>query len=111
MPPTENSVVEHIKRANYQCYIWKHALKQVISVESPIGNGWEADISGNLLPKLMTKDPAPDGLAELVTCSCQKGCRKRCSCRSVNMSCSRACKCDLDCANVEICLDDERDMD
>lgn len=49
----------HVKRANYQCFIWKHARDQILSLESPTGNEWTKDKMGNLVPLLMAKDRAP----------------------------------------------------
>ena len=53
LPPTKNSLIHHVNRANYQTLIWKSALDPNANVGSPIGNGWKKD--GTLiLPVLMT---------------------------------------------------------
>ena len=47
-----------------------------------------------LTPKLMSKDPAPTSLLELMTCTCKKKeCSSNCSCASVSLSCTEACNC------------------
>lgn len=99
LPPTEESARCHIKRANYQCFIWKHARDGNLSVSSPIANGWTRDDSGNLAPMLMCNNPAPESLLELVVCGCKKGCTSRCSCRKAKLSCTLACGCDNECQN------------
>ena len=101
LPPTEDSAWYHVKRANYQCFIWKHARDRNLSLASPDGNGWSKDETGNLVPKLMAKDPAPDSLLELVVCKCKKGCNARCSCRKVGLSCTAACHCENECSNIQ----------
>jgi hypothetical protein len=52
----------------------------------------------------MTKDAAPEGLAELVVCKCNKSACKsiaRCVCRVNQMPCTEACGCmdDESCQN------------
>ena len=39
LPPTLDSLILHIQRANYQAYIWKHATKSSLVLPTPIGNG------------------------------------------------------------------------
>jgi hypothetical protein len=111
LPPTIDSAQEHIKRANYQCFIWKHARDRNLSVTSPVGNGWIKDDMGILIPKLMNKAPAPESLIELVACGCQKGCRVKCSCRSVQLPCTEACKCDSECSNVHMTMEGDEEED
>jgi hypothetical protein len=102
LPPTEESALHHVKRANYQCCIWKHARERYLSLPSPDGSGWTKDETGNLVPKLMANDPAPKSLLELVVCRCKKGCNARCSCRNVGLSCTLACTCKNECDNNPI---------
>ena len=99
-PPTEDSALYHVKRANYQCFIWKHARDRRLSLPSPDGNGWTKDEMGYLVPKLMEKDPAPESLLELIVCRCKKGCNARCFCRRVALSCTAACTCENECSNL-----------
>ena len=99
LPPTDDAAILHKKRANYQCYIWKSATTPVLQMPSPVGNGWTTSDDGNLLPKLMSQDPAPETIHELVICGCTKGCKTRCSCRQENLPCTPACKCADNCTN------------
>ena len=34
-PPTEGSALHHVKRANYQCFIWEHVRNRRLSLTSP----------------------------------------------------------------------------
>ncbi|KAL9958655.1 hypothetical protein ACROYT_G035704 [Oculina patagonica] len=81
LPPTEDGALYHVKRANYQCFIWKQARERSLSLTSPDGNGWIKDENGDLIPKLMEEDPAPESFLELIVCRCMKRCNARCSCR------------------------------
>ena len=41
LPPTSDSLSQHVKSANFQTLIWKSALDNNAPVENPIGHGWE----------------------------------------------------------------------
>ena len=102
LPPTADSLLHHIKRANYQSLIWRKALVAEQMLDSPTGNGWEHDKEGNLVPVLMNKPTAPNAILEFVTCKCSKSsCRKNCSCAKQELPCTEACLClgDDDCEN------------
>ena len=40
LPPTSDSLLQHIKRANYQAYVWRKALVPRQDLPIPAGNGW-----------------------------------------------------------------------
>jgi hypothetical protein len=94
LPPNQDSLDQNISRANYQCYIWRHAVQPVLNQPSFCEYGWEVDDVGNILVKWMTIAAAPESLLEFVNCKCQKGCEtKRCSCVKAELKCSDLCKC------------------
>ena len=62
LPPTQDAVIQHAKRAHNQASIWHHALEAKPSLPTPKEYGWKEDDNGNLIPFLMTKLPI------LVTC-------------------------------------------
>ena len=66
LPPTTDSVVQHVRRVCYQAFSWGQALttNTMLELPSPIGNGCEM-VEGLLTPCFMTKDPAPTSLLEL----------------------------------------------
>ena len=66
LPPTSDCLLQHLKRSNYQAFVWRHALEAMQDLESPEGHGWVRD-EKHLLPLLMTKAPAPESLLELTT--------------------------------------------
>ena len=40
LPPTHAALQKHQQRANYQAYVWKHALDARILKQGPDGQGW-----------------------------------------------------------------------
>ena len=76
-PSTEPELAEHIKRANYQSYIWQNATKLLFGLPSPEGNGWSRSEDGDLVPTKNVNPPAPEGFIELTTCKCQTGCKNK----------------------------------
>jgi hypothetical protein len=95
LPPTSDSLRHHINRANYQSYVWKHALDQDPNLPSPVGNGW-SNVKGQLMPVLMSKEPAPRGLLELTSCRCDKSACQRVDlrrCKANGLACTEACIC------------------
>lgn len=96
LPPTSDSLLQHLKRANYQTYIWRTSLTAMQDLPSPEGNGWKKEDT-ILQPVLMTKEPAPRSLMELTTCQCKKArCQSNCSCKNTGLSCTEACFCMAD---------------
>ena len=61
---------------------------------SPNGHGWTVE-NGELVPILMSRDPAPKGLIELTSCHCDKSActRNNCSCKARGIGCIESCGC------------------
>ena len=59
LPPTHDALLNHLKRANYQTYIWKNATTPVLNMPSPIGNGWKLGHDGLITQHLMNEPSAP----------------------------------------------------
>jgi hypothetical protein len=96
LPPTSDSLKQHLKRACYQTCIWRRALEAMQDLGNPADHGWEMRDSG-LQAVFMTKDPAPSSLVELTTCGCKKSnCKGNCSCTNTGLSCTEACSCMAD---------------
>ena len=113
LPPTMDSALEHIKRVNYQCYIWKNARIGYHSLPSPVGNGWMNDNTDSIIPKLMNQKPAPDTVLELIVCNCERGCQRRCSCKKALHPCTDGCGYDSnECTNgpSAYCEGDDEDL-
>ena len=96
LPPTSNSLRRHMKRANYQTFIWRSSLVAMQDLQSPVGHGWELE-DDCLKPVYMTKDPARRSLIALTTCNCKRSqCQGNCSCYNSDLSCMKACLCMAD---------------
>ena len=63
LPPTSDCLLQHLKRANYQAFLWKHALEAMQDLDSLEGHGWVRDRE-LIVPLLITKSPAPESLLE-----------------------------------------------
>ena len=102
IPPTKDALRLHILRANYQAYIWKHALNGHFIAPSPHGHGWLVkDFKISIL--WMRKDPAPKALLEFLHCkTCKKCDTYRCLCKKSGFQCSDICGCSaLHCENSQ----------
>jgi hypothetical protein len=74
LPPTRDSLLKHVERANYQSGVWYRCLTAQMVIPSPIGNGWMLSHEGIEI-QWMTRPPAPDSLLECTTCKCKTGCQ------------------------------------
>ena len=107
LPPTQDALHLHIRRANYQSMIWKRAQEACPSIPRPEDeNGWYLNDEGILKPKLMTQEVVSSACIQLAFCGCssEQSClNRRCTCVRLSLPCSRACKCcDTDrCRNPE----------
>lgn len=97
LPPTKDTLVQHIRRAHYQDTVWRSSLKSRQQLDSPIQNGWQRHADGTQLkPLLTTIDPVPRTCVAIVSCGCKsaRSCATtRCKCRKGEMICTPACSC------------------
>ncbi|KAL9975996.1 hypothetical protein ACROYT_G013225 [Oculina patagonica] len=79
LPPTSAALRYHLKRANYQVFLWKKALQPGIEQE-PVSHGWKLKEGRH---EIVWTDlaPSPQVVMETVCCGC-RGIRqtRRCSC-------------------------------
>ena len=54
LPPNEDSLDQHISRANFQCYIWRRSTQPILNLPSFCHHGWKIDTVGNDLINWMT---------------------------------------------------------
>ena len=93
LPPTSDSFIQHLKRANYQVLVWRKSLVGNQDLPEPQCSGWKEE-DGVLCPILMTSNPAPESIIKLTTCNCKKSlCRSTCSCANNGLCCTEACFC------------------
>lgn len=107
LPPTQDALHLHIRRANYQAMIWKRAQDATLSIRRPEDeNGWYLSDEGILKPKLMTQEEVSASCLQLAFCGCssENSClNRRCTCVRLSLPCSKACKCSdtLRCRNPQ----------
>ena len=109
LPPCKDSLMMHIKRANYQCALWKQATEKYPCIPSPTENGWVKESNG-LKPVFMTQEAVPKHLVELTVCHCKtsKCAMKKCRCVKNNLKCTSSCSCRKSvCQNVDQDSSDE----
>ena len=67
LPPCQSSLVEHIKRVNFQVAIWKCAhIPKVDFPEPTNGHGWTREKDGKMVPKWSGKDVLPPKLVDIL---------------------------------------------
>ena len=102
LPPTQNALIQHLKRSNYQAYIWRQSLHTTQDIPSPGGNGWILK-DQYLIPVLITQDAVPSNYVDLASCGCKSTgfrCRTRhCMCKKNRLRCTRGCSCKDFCCN------------
>ena len=104
LPPTLDALTLHLRRANYQCFIWRFACNPLLELPSPLDNGWKR-VEGIFEQERMSNAAVPDVIVELTRCNCKKGCKTNiCSCFRAKLVCTDACSCDdgYECENLEI---------
>ena len=72
LPPCQDTLRKHCKRANYQSAIWRRSLQSSPQIPLPIGSGWCLK-DGKLTIDWMSEEPAPKAVLELLreSASCQ----------------------------------------
>lgn len=92
-PPTSNATKYHLCRSFCQAAKWVNACKQMHSeLPSPVSSGGFREEDGHLIPVMVTTDPMPEMLVEIITCNCPSSCESgRCKCRKAKMNCTLLC--------------------
>lgn len=98
IPPTQNALLQHLKRAAYQAgYVWAQSIIANQKLPSPSDWGWQL-VKNEWHPVWITTAQASDSCAELVSCGCKTGCTtRRCKCVRADLSCTALCACDGEC--------------
>ena len=102
LPPTQDALILHIKRVNYQTMVWNKALEPCPSLPKPEDSGWYYS-EGLLKPKLMTREEVSAACLQLAYCGCSQegGCcvNRRCTFVQLFLCGFKACKCGDRCRN------------
>ncbi|KAL9976836.1 hypothetical protein ACROYT_G014171 [Oculina patagonica] len=97
-PPTSAALRYHLKRANYQVFLWKKALQPRIEQE-PVSHGWKLK-EGCLEIVWTDLAPSPQAVMEIVCCGCRAIRQmRRCSCVGKGFPFTEACTCSENCMN------------
>lgn len=104
-------LVQHLKHANDQPYIWNHVTNQYLQV-SPVIKGWVIDSMGLPVPKMMVLPAAPEGILTVVQCSYGSTCStRRCKSRREVWVCVDARSCDSEECSSEVLNTSDADSD
>ena len=94
LPPTQDALLQHTKRAAYQAGIWCTSDQIEQHVPSPEYWGWTL-AEDTWIPVWTTLPIAAKVCSELIKCGCksQNGCGSRCACKKAGWNCSELCSC------------------
>jgi 5'-3' exonuclease len=96
LPPTQDALLQHLKRVVYQSGIWCTSEKIQQQTPSPEGWGWTFNEENNAWAPVWNILPvASKACSELVKCGCksQSGCGGRCACKKAKWKCTELCSC------------------
>ena len=91
LPPTQDALLQHVKRVVYQAGIWISSRQAEPEILSPGQWGWE-DLDGQWQPLWMTLSEAAKACTELIKCACTKKC-KICKYIKSGLPCTELCRC------------------
>ena len=94
LPPTQDALLQHVKRAVYQVGIWATSTQSHQVSPSPQNHGWVKE-EGSWVPVWLTIPEVSKACRELIRCTCKGDCRT-CKCSNANLNCSPLCKCSCD---------------
>ena len=115
LPPTDDNLAFHVRRAHFQVMLWKAAAQGKHSVNiDACCYGWEKQ-NEKLIPVTSHNPPAPSAVMKVIACGCNESAcsRMNCSCRSAGLSCTAYCKCSasVQCKNELTVPDHDEDSD
>ena len=95
LPPTQDALLQHLKRVAYQAGIWCTSEQSEQHAPTPEGWGWTLDEDSQWAPVWNTLPVVSKACSELVKCGCksQSGCGARCACRKAHWKCTELCSC------------------
>lgn len=100
LPPTSDTLDQHLKRAFYQSTIWENSNLCTPTSLIPDDYGWNANESGYYEPVLMTLSPITGDCLKVISCGCKGQCAsKNCKCRKNQLPCTVVCNCVAPCKN------------
>uniref|UniRef100_UPI00358F36DD uncharacterized protein n=1 Tax=Myxine glutinosa TaxID=7769 RepID=UPI00358F36DD len=91
LPPTQNVLLHHTRRAVYQTGIWTMSTTPTRPTTCPLEFGW-VRCDGGWQPLWMTQPEVSLACREFIKCACAMPC-KVCRCFRANLKCTSLCKC------------------
>ena len=94
LPPTQDALLQHARRAVFQTNIWTSSLQNIQDIPTPEDWGWRKQ-ENSWKPIWMTLPEAASACNELIRCGCKstRGCSTRCKCAKAGLSCTDLCSC------------------
>ena len=93
LPPTQDALLQHVRRAVYQAGIWTSSTNTQQALPSPRDDGWMKEPgTSTWVPVWMTIPEVSRACRELIKCCCKAACTT-CKCTKANLPCSPLCKC------------------
>ena len=89
LPPTQDALLQHVRRAVFQAGIWTTSTEAQQVVPSPAQYAWTKE-SDSWVPVWITTPEVSKACRELIKCSCKGDCSK-CTCGKANLNCSQLC--------------------
>ncbi|KAK3922266.1 Phosphoglycerate kinase [Frankliniella fusca] len=98
IPPTEDSLMLHMKRAAFMAMTWFQSLQPWQELPSPSDFGWKRSADGTWEVVWRLLDVAAKSCVALVRCKCKTVCRGNCSCKKDprGLQCTELCRCPCD---------------
>lgn len=94
LPPTQDALMQHIKRAAYQAgHCWAQVMNPIPELPSPSDWGWEKKNGGGWQICWTTLPEAAEVCRELIRCGCKKACTGQCKCLKAGLQCTALCLC------------------
>ena len=90
MPPTQDALLQHVRRAVYQAGIWTMYTRAQQVVPSPQEFAWTKELK-SWVPVWITIPEVSRACSQLIKCSCTGNC-SNCRCGKANLICSPLCK-------------------
>ena len=100
IPPTQDALIQHVKRAIFQAaFVWSQSAEASPVLPSEADWGWKRGPNGAWEPEWTTLPDASKACRELLKCGCRVKCSGRCKCASNDLKCTQLCKCGGSCNN------------
>ena len=91
LPPASSSLKQHIKRSQYQAFVWID-LNAIQNIPNPNEWGWDETNDG-FVPFWSELPELSKASRQIICCGCKKSCSGRCKCKIADLPCTKLCYC------------------